>query len=320
MPLLTNSSYHPPVWARNAHINTIWSAIVRKVPDVSYERERLTTPDNDFLDLDWARSGHRQLLIILHGLEGNSGRPYMRGMTRCANDYGWDALALNFRGCSGEDNRQARTYHMGETGDLDYVVRYALEQGRYDSVALTGFSLGGNVVLMYLGRDRAKVPAEVVGGVAFSVPCHIPSANDCINKWDNALYRYRFMRSLNQKMRQKAARFPDVLPHAPTKNSTFLTFDDHFTAPVHGFTDAQDYWESCSSLSYLADIQKPALLVNAWDDTFLSTACYPEALAKKHPAFHLEIPRWGGHVGFYSPGQRHFWSEKRVMDFLGHLR
>jgi len=319
MPLLTNSTYRPPLWARNAHVNTVLSAIGRQVTDITYEREHLTTPDDDFLDLDWFRSGNKRLLVVLHGLEGSTDRPYMRGMVRCAGDNNWDALALNFRGCSGEDNRQVRTYHMGETSDLNYVVWYALEKRNYASVALAGFSLGGNVVLMYLGRDRSDVPDAVVGGVAFSVPCHIPSANDCINNWENAVYRYRFMRTLNQKLRQKAMRFPEVLPNPAVKSTDFFSFDDYFTAPVHGFSDAQDYWESCSSLLYLPDIQKPTLLINAWDDTFLSRECYPEKLAAKHPSFYLEVPRWGGHVGFYTPGERYFWSEKRALEFLNSI-
>lgn len=316
MPLLSNSSYRPPLWLRSAHVNTIWAALGRKIPDMHYERERLTTPDNDFLDIDWSTVGSTQLLILLHGLEGNTDRPYMRGMARCANDQGWDALALNFRGCSGEDNRQVRTYHMGETSDLHLVIEHALARGTYRSIALAGFSLGGNVVLMYLSRDRQQVPAAVVGGVAFSVPCHIPSANECINRWENALYRYRFMRTLNKKMQQKAARFPEALPHPQVRTTSFLTFDDHFTAPIHGFRDAQEYWESCSSLSYLTDVKKPVLLVNALDDTFLSDACYPWSLSENHPSLHLEVPQWGGHVGFFTPGQRHLWSEKRALAFL----
>lgn len=316
MPLITQTRYRPEPFLRNPHVNTVWSAVGRRIADVRFQRERIATQDDDFLDLDWSLAGSDRLLVILHGLEGSTDRPYVRGMTRCANTYGWDVLAMNFRGCSGEENRQPRTYHMGETGDLQYVVQHALATGRYRRIGLAGYSLGGNVVMMYLGRDHQKVPQEVVGGVAYSVPCDIPSANERINRWDNFLYRYRFMRSLNKKLYTKAQHFPELFSDPLPRSTTFLTFDDYFTAPVHGFRNAMDYWTTCSSLPFLSDIRRPLLLVNAQDDTFLSESCFPRALAGKHPYFFLETPRWGGHVGFFNLRRRHLWSERRGIDFL----
>lgn len=316
MPVHSAGHYRPEPLLRNAHLNTILPAVARKVTDLDYRRERLTTPDGDFLDVDWVENGQDRLLIALHGLEGSSDRPYVRGILRCAREQGWDGLGLNFRGCSGEDNRQLRTYHMGETTDLHWIIEQALATGRYRYIGLAGFSLGGNVVMMYLSRDREKVPGAVVGGVAYSVPVHIPSANERINHWENVLYRYRFMKTLNAKLRQKAARFPEAFPDPLPNTASFLTFDNFFTAPVHGFRDAVHYWTASGALRYLNALCRPVLLINALDDTFLSQRCYPEDLAREHQRLHLMMPRWGGHIGFFNWRRRHLWSEVQGMAFL----
>lgn len=316
MPILSASDYRPHPLLRHSHSNTILSALIRKVSDTTYQRERIDTPDGDFLDLDWSRTGGDHLLIVCHGLEGNAGRPYVRGLIRAANDQGWDGLGLNFRGCSGEDNNQLRTYHMGETGDLHLVVNHALRQKNYKSVHLAGFSLGGNVVMMYLSRDADQVPDRVRSGVAYSVPCDIPSANQEIVRWQNFVYVYRFMRTLNQKMQEKVRQYPEQFAEPLPRSSSFMTFDDYFTAPVHGFEDARDYWESSSCRPYLPMLQRPAMMINALDDSFLSPECYPREEAAATDHFHLAIPKWGGHVGFLDFGRRHLWSEVKGMEFM----
>lgn len=185
MPLIRTSTYRARGIFRNAHINTIYPAIFRKVEGVRYERERISTRDGDFLDLDWSPVGSRKLALVLHGLEGSADRPYMRGMARHFNEKGWDALCLNFRGCSGEPNRKLRSYHIGETNDLRWVLAHCLDNRKYDTIVLVGFSLGGNVLLKYLGEQPEEVPPEVRAGVAFSVPCHVKSANRQIDRWHN---------------------------------------------------------------------------------------------------------------------------------------
>lgn len=315
--MIQRSAYRPSALFRNAHINTIYSALLRRVPGVRYQRERLFTPDGDFLDLDWSTAGSDRLLIVVHGLEGSADRPYVRGMIRYFNERGWDGLGMNFRGCSGEPNLRLRSYHMGETEDLGLIVRHALERGRYRHLALVGFSLGGNVVMKYLGEARADRPGEVAAAVALSVPCHITSANREIDRWYNFLYLRRFLRSLNAKMSEKASRFPGEVPALRPLPRSFQTFDDQFTGPIHGFRDARDYWESTGSLRFIPAIDVPTLLINARDDTFLSHACYPVELAQGHDRFYLEIPRWGGHVGFYQAnGEVAIWSEKRTFAFI----
>ena len=317
MPLIKKSAYRARGPFRCAHVNTIFPALFRKVPGVHFERERVDTPDGDFLDLDWSVQGSRRLAILLHGLEGSAARPYIRGMARYFNQRGWDALGFNFRGCSGEPNRKLRSYHVGETGDLKWAISTILGRENYETIALVGFSLGGNVVLKYLGENGDEVPAEVRCGVAFSVPCEVVSANEEIDKWHNGLYRRRFIKSLNSKVKEKALRFPEALRLPKPMPRNFREFDGRFTAPIHGFRDAEDYWERNSSLPFLPAIRRPALLVSARDDSFLSPACYPYQLAAGHPHLFLEAPRWGGHVGFVSSGpDGAYWSEQRACQFV----
>lgn len=316
MPLLRNSRYRPPLLFRNPHFNTVYPALFRQVNSVHYERERLETPDGDFLDLDWSRAGSRRLLIALHGLEGAADRPYIRGLVRLFNRHRWDALGFNFRGCSGEPNRLLRSYHMGETSDLDWVIGRILELDRYDTIVVAGFSLGGNVALKYAGERGDRLPRQVRRIIAFSVPCHIASANVEIDRWHNRLYLRRFLRSLRAKMEEKAKLFPGKVDLSGPRPHNFRTFDDRFTAPLHGFRDAEDYWAQCSSLQFLSNLSVPTLLLSARDDTFLSEQCYPAELADRHPFFYLEAPRYGGHVGFVTGDPEGvFWSEKRALDF-----
>ncbi len=317
MPVVNSSGYRARGIFRNAHINTIYPALFRQVPGVVYQRERLPTPDGDFLDLDWSARGSRRLVIVLHGLEGSADRPYVRGVIRFFNQRGWDGLGLNFRGCGGDPNLLARSYHIGETSDLVHVLEHVLATDRYDQVALVGFSLGGNVILKFLGEGNTRHFPQLKRAVVFSVPCEVSSANREIQRWENYFYRRRFMRSLNAKVLEKARRFPEKVPVELPMPRNFLEFDDRYTAPLHGFRDAGHYWEACSSLPLLEQISIPFLLVNALDDTFLSRKCYPDELAARMPNFFLEMPRWGGHVGFVSraPGGA-YWSEQRAFAFI----
>ncbi|MEL6142689.1 MAG: alpha/beta fold hydrolase [Bacteroidota bacterium] len=323
MPLI-KSSYQPtPFWLRNAHLNTINPAVFRTVKGVTYEREVLEIEDGDFLDLDWWRpttiaNDRSPLVIALHGLEGSTDRPYVTGICRYFGRQGWHCLGLNQRTCGGRMNRLPRAYHMGTTDDVARVVKYAISLG-YQRIALVGFSMGGNHVLKYIGEEGPQVPNEVIGGVAFSVPCHIASANVEIDKWHNRLYLKRFLRGLNEKMRLKAERFPNLFDVTSPMPKNFQEFDDRFTGPMHGFTGAMDYWTKCSSRQFIPTIQRPTLLVNALDDTFLSEQCYPRDEASNMDQFYLETPRFGGHVGFGAQWRGDYWSEQRAFAFLDHL-
>ena len=315
--------YTPARWLRSGHLQTVLPGLFRAVPDVRYRRERIDTPDADFLDLDWSPApsldgGPRRLVVLSHGLEGSANRPYVRGMARAFNAHGWDILAWNYRGCSGEPNRRFHTYHSGATEDLNLVIRHALDGYHYETIALVGFSLGGNITLKYLGERGADVDARIVGGAAFSVPCDLASSAAFMMRSEAYPYMRRFMNSLDAKVREKLTRYPGRLPEADiTKMRSFREFDDYYTAPAHGFVDAEDYWRRASALGYLGGIRVPTLLVNAKDDPFLSAECFPYEAAEANPHLHLLAPDWGGHVGFMTTGiDGEYWSEQVATAFL----
>lgn len=321
MPLLTTSDYRPAALLANGHLQTIAASTLRRVPGVHYRRERLELPDGDFLDLDWSLAGPtpaRRLGIISHGLEGDSNRPYVRGMARALNQAGFDALAWNYRGCGGETNRLLRAYHLGDTDDLAAVVDYAVEGQYYAELFLTGFSAGGNVTLKYLGENATRVPSQVQRAAVFSVPTDLKASSVHIGRWQNQIYLRRFLASLRRKMRVKAAHLPGQLDlSALDELRDFPQFDERYTAPLHGFTSADDYYEQSASGRYLDGICLPTLLVNALNDPFLPPSCFPREAAAASPFFYLETPAEGGHVGFNEGAPNGtYYSERRAVDFF----
>lgn len=317
MPYLPDSPYRPPVLLRSAHLQTVYPALYRRVEGVAYDRERLELPDGDFLDLDWSRAGAGRVAVLCHGLESGSRAAYVRAMARALNRRAWDVVVLNFRGCSGVPNRLLRSYHSGDTGDLATVVAHVTGTTRPRAVALVGFSLGGNVVLKYLGESAAAVSAKVRAAVAVSVPCDLAGSARRMAAWSNRIYMKRFLRLLRAKIAHKARQFPDRIREADFEGiATFEEFDDRYTAPAHGFADAVDYWRRSSCRPFLTGIRIPALLLNAADDPFLSASCFPVDEARTSRWLELETPRWGGHVGFVRPGQDEYYHEARAGEFL----
>jgi len=316
MPLV-RSSYIAPRLLRNGHLQTIYGGRLRAVAPVAYRRERIDTPDGDFLHLDWHRAGSDRLAILSHGLEGDTERVYIRGMATALLRAGWDVLAWNYRGCGGVPNRLLRAYHSGATDDLDVVVRHALPG--YDKAALVGFSLGGNLTLKYVGERGDTLDARIRRAIAFSTPCDLDSGARELEKPSNRLYSWYFLRTLRAKALEKARRFPGGfdLPRV-LGTRTIYDFDDAFTAPIHGFRDSADYYRRCSCRFFIEGITIPTLLVNAADDPFLPEACYPREEARHHPLFHLEVPDHGGHAGFVRFGEDGtYGSEARAVAFLG---
>ncbi len=308
------SRYRAPAFLPGGHLQTIYPAVCRRVKPVTTRRERLELPDGDFLDLDWAGQGSDRLVILSHGLEASSKATYIQGMAAALHRRGWDVLAWNCRGCSGEPNRLLPFYHSGATQDLDHVVRHALAVHPAKKIDLVGFSLGGNLTLKYLG-ERESDP-RLHRAVAFSVPCDLACSSVRLSTRTNRLYMDRFLRCLRGKLVAKQPRFPDEIDLtgiAGIKN--FRQFDDRFTAPLHGFRDAADYWARSSSRPFLSRIQIPSLLVSAANDPFLGPGCYPREEAERSPLFHLEVPDEGGHVGFTGDGGE-YWSEQRAAEFL----
>lgn len=327
MPLLPTPAHRPPALLWNGHLQTIAPALWRTVAGVPHDRERLELADGDFLDLDWYRPHAARpgtVAIISHGLEGDSTRPYVRGMARALGAAGADVLAWNYRSCgTGGPNRLLRAYHLGDTADLHTVLRHALAAGPYRAAWLVGFSAGGNITLKYLGEDPARVPAEVAGAVAFSVPVELAAGARHISRWQNRVYLRRFLTSLRGKLHTKAALHPGALSLTGYEAlRSFEAFDDRYTAPLHGFASAAVYYAYASSRQYLPAIRVPTLLVQARNDPFLPyPACYPATEAEASEWLHLEIPDHGGHCGFAetlpgAPGPDRYYSERRAADFL----
>ncbi|MFD1140694.1 YheT family hydrolase [Larkinella insperata] len=330
MPLIAPSDYRPPAHLWNGHLQTIIPSLFRKV-EVPYVRERIETPDDDFLDLDWSLSGGKSsgaeqplipnaevLTILSHGLEGDSRRQYLAGMVRHLTASGFDCLAWHYRSCSGEMNRQARFYHLGETSDLRFVIEYALQKG-YRHLNLMGFSAGGNITLKYLGEQGKHIHPVIEKAVVFSVPLHLTSASRRLEAWDSQIYNKRFNRTLKRKVFEKAAIMPGVIhTDGLQKVRTLREFDNLFTSRLHGFRDAEDYYQQSSSLQYLDKIAIPTLIVNAKNDPFLSRECFPEELAQQLPNVWMEFPAQGGHCGFAPADRRKaaYWSEERALRFL----
>ncbi|MBW1981762.1 MAG: alpha/beta fold hydrolase [Deltaproteobacteria bacterium] len=318
MPLIRKSTYRAPLFLNNGHLQTIFPSLFRRVPGVSYQRQQIFTPDGDFLDLDWSVVGGTKLAIISHGLEGSSQREYVRGMVRAVNRRGRDALAWNMRGCGGRSNHKPRFSHSGASEDLHAVVEHVRCHCQYQAVMLLGFSLGGNMTLKYLGEEGKRLWPGIKGAVVFSVPCDLAGSACRISQWQNRIYQRRFLRLLHKRIKAMKEVLPEEInDDGYEKIRTLQDFDDRYTAPLHGFQDARDYWRQSSCNRFLPLIQVPALLVNAGNDPFLSASCYPVEAARQNGNLYLEVPQSGGHVGFVAFGQTgEYWSEWRAVTFM----
>ena len=317
MPVI-KSSYKAPFYLFSRHLQTILPALFRKVGNVVYDRQRITTPDSDFLDLDWCRVGSDVLVVLSHGLEGNTQTGYIKGMVKAVNGHGWDALAWNYRGCSGEINKQHRFYHSGETGDLHYVIQHCLALKRYSKIFMIGFSIGGNITLKYLGEQSDGISSLIKKAVVFSVPTDLASSAKHLAKFNSKVYMNRFLASLHLKLKAKAELMPDKISLKEFNGiKTFYEFDERYTAPIHGFKNAEEYWRENSSKQFIRRICIPTLIVNAKNDPFLTLECFPINEVDSHPLVYLEMPDTGGHVGFYNKSSYElYWSERRAIDFF----
>lgn len=314
--------YSPSPWLRNRHLHTVWGRLARRAPDLPYRQERWDTPDDDFLDLlrlDGASASHPTFLL-LHGLEGSRRSHYIGGTLAIAQARGWQANLLFFRSCSGEMNRLSRSYHSGETTDLDWVVRRLRAERPLAPVVLAGVSLGGNVLLKWLGEQGDAVTSFVSAATAISVPFDLARSSRHIDE-TATFYSRRFLRTLRSKALEKVSRFPGIADvDAIARASTLWSFDDAFTSVVHGFADAADYYRRSSSIHYLAGIRVPTLLLSAADDPFHPPEVLDDVreIARRNPALHPEFVRVGGHVGFVEgalPWRTGSYSERRPIEF-----
>ncbi len=319
MPI-KESTYKPSFYFKKGFVSTVFSGLIRRVKELNQERERIILNDDDFIDLDWSFSKKKsnKLIVLLHGLEGNGQRPYMTGTAKLFNENSVDAVCVNFRGCSGEDNLRYRSYHSGTTDDLVEIIQYITSTKQYSEIYLKGFSLGGNVILKYLGEGN-NIPKQIKAAIAISVPCYLKGSSNELHTFKNILYHDRFKKHLISKLKIKQLQFPDILNVRIVKSiNTLLDFDNVYTSKAHGFKDAFDYYEKCSSLQFLKNIKTPTLIINALNDSFLSPECYPVKEAKENPNLYLEMPNHGGHVGFVDK-KNIYYNERRALEFVSLL-
>ncbi len=313
--------FRPAWWLRNRHLQTVWNRLLRARPGIHTTRARWTTHDGDFLDLDFMDGpiAAPQLLVI-HGLEGSSQRKYARGLLALAAEHGWRGVAMNFRSCSGTLNRAARLYHSGETEDLDWVIGELAKREPGVAILPVGVSLGGNVLLKWLGERGEDATDEVQAAVAISTPFDLATAAEAMSRGAGRVYSRFFLRTLKPKALEKARQFPGLLDaDAVRRARTWAEYDDAATAPLHGFGSAEDYWRQSSSVSFLDRIRRPTLLINAKDDPFIPASCLPVEQVERSKWLQFEVTQRGGHVGFVAgavPWRPYHWAEQRAVDFL----
>jgi len=316
-------AYRPAWWVPGAHLRTLWARVFRRIELPPVTRLRWETPDGDFVDLVRLDAPpDRPRLVLTHGLEGTTRSPYARGLLHEVAARGWGADLLLFRSCSGEINRARRFYHSGETGDLAFVVDRILAEFPRAPLGLAGVSLGGNVLLKYLGEHGDALDPRIAGAVAISVPYDLGRGSRWFGRGFGKVYERYFLKSLLRKTRAKAARFPDLVDLARLEQvRTLLEFDEIVTGPLHGFASADDYYDRSSALRFLAGVRRPTLLLSAIDDPFLPAEVLDEvrAVARDNPALETEFVDKGGHVGFVAgrvPWRPFYYAEWRVTDFL----
>lgn len=307
----------PAWWCRGPHAQTLWPYLFRRRPDVALVRERLELPDGDFLDLDWTAGNSGPIVLLLHGLEGSSSSKYARGLLRAVHERGWRGVLMHFRGCSGDANRLARGYHSGETTDLEYVIAQLHARAPHTPLAVVGYSLGGNVLLKWLGETGLTAP--LCAAVAVSVPYLLNVSAARLERGVSRAYQWSLVRRMRRSVLRKRARV--TLP-IDTENvarlKTFREFDEHVTAPLHGFRGADHYYSTSSSRQYLAGIALPTLLLHALDDPFMTPDTVPES-HEASTSVRYEFSPHGGHVGFVAgrfPWSARYWLEERIPGFL----
>lgn len=312
-------AFKPASWCRGAHVQTIVGALFRPRPQLPLIRQRIETPDGDFLDLDFLE-GKGSTVVILHGLEGSSQALYVLSLLGEIKRRSLSACAINMRMCSGLPNRRLATYHSGKTEDLDCVIRYLKEKRNCTKLLLVGFSIGGNIILKWLGEQGGPASAMIEKAVALSVPYDLAKSVELMDQGFNRyVYTRLLLSSLKAKLSLKKKIYPDAICYERVKNcSTFQVFDREVTAPLNGFTSETDYWTQASSGPFLKEIRVPTLLVHAEDDPFYPGRLLPYEEFKKSDYLHPLIVPAGGHLGFVMGNWWKWnpWFEKTTLDFL----
>jgi predicted alpha/beta-fold hydrolase len=327
--------YRSPLWLPNRHIQTIVPSLFARRPAVAFRRERWDTPDGDFIDLDWVvhdgqsadtsgaavapqiPSNDAPLFVLFHGLEGSSASHYASSLMAAAREYGWHGVVPHFRSCSGALNLMPRFYHLADSNEVDWVLR-RLRAAHRGPIVVAGVSLGGNVLLRWLGERREDAASVVSAAAAISTPIDVHAGGRALSQGFGMIYTRSFLKTLKHKAEQKLAQFPGLFDRdAMLASRTMYEFDNAVTAPVHGFRNTDDYWSSATTRPLLPEIAVPTLVLNARNDPFLPS----EALPSRHEVsamVELDQPRHGGHAGFMTgpfPG-RIDWLSRRVLGYL----
>ena len=324
--MLIQSTFKPAWWLKNSHLQTLYPALLRKPENPVLKRERLLTPDDDFIDIDFCGEGDQPLVILLHGLTGSSQSVYIKGLQQALWQQGLRSAALNFRGCSGEYNHSSRCYHSGETGDIDFLYRTLRAREPDTQMAAVGFSLGGNVLLKWLGEQGKKV--QIFAAVAVSVPLVLSACASKLDSGFSKLYRASLLRELKEYVHLKQQHLAslgkseeaEILRQIGDLDSinSFWQYDDRVIAKLYDFANVEDYYQRSSSRQFLQAITVPTLLIQAQDDPFMTPEVIPE-LSELSASVSLEISARGGHVGFISgnnPLQPEYWLDQRIPEFL----
>ena len=316
------SKFTPAAWARNRHIQTVWPRFLQKRQPVSYTWERITTPDEDFLDLAWGPtpSQVKGMVVMFHGLEGSIRSHYANDMMAALSEQGWRVVMMHFRSCSGEPNLQPRAYHSGETEDPSFVLEILHQRFPHIPKVAIGFSLGGNMLLKLLGENPSQRWLDAA--IAVSAPMKLDKCSDSINHGFSRVYQKYLLKSMKTTLLKKMAAmdfggFIDISMEKVRQLASFRAFDELVTAPLHGYKDAADYYEKCSAFPFLRAIHCPTLILHSLDDPFMSHEVVPQPqdLAR---AVTLELSEYGGHVGFMQGGVLNptVWLQQRAVDFF----
>ena len=312
MPII-ESTYKPSFIFKNRHLSTAIASKLRKVPQLNFKRERIELRNKDFIDIDWNLTGSKKVLIVVHGLGGYSTRTYMRAIIKKFEAMGFDSAAMNMRGCSGETNRLIETYHAGRSEDLREVINAIRKKKKYNTFVLAGFSLGGNLILKYLGEEGSR--AKIDAAIAISSPIDLVASS--IKMSGQPFYMKYFFKKLRPYLEKKQKLFPQISLENFEKLKTFDDYDNRYTAPLNGFKNAKDYWVKASALPFIKSIKVPTLMINALDDPILTEKSYPVKFAKSSKNFYLCTPQYGGHVGFIQKNDKHeFYQEEMSEKFL----
>lgn len=317
-----SETFHPPGWLRNPHVQTILGRALRWRCEFPYERQRLETPDGDFVDIDGpARSldltRTSPICVVLHGLEGSSASGYAARTCRLLVESGIRPFVLNFRSCSGEMNRRLRSYHSGETGDLAFVAVQLAEAYPGVQLGAIGYSLGGNALLCRLAEGGSA--SEFRAATAVSIPFDLAAGADRLEVGMGRVYTRYFLGSLHAKIAAKARRFPEAEDAAAKalRARTIRGIDEAWTAPIHGFRNADHYYAASSSLGRLPEIRVPTLLLQAADDPFLPRRTPQDVARVDNPALEIAITHFGGHLGYVARNPDHrLWAEARAVSWL----